>query len=87
MKIINNVEELDQRAIDKIATVLLNAYYKQNTRYPNQCEGIIINPILDTLGGVTATLYDGPGEGLTRRFSEDKLLQRDEKLPKHGNFT
>lgn len=84
MKITNNVSEINQRAIDKIGAVLLNAYYKEHERYPDGGK-IIINPGKAHMDSITATLFDDVGD-ITRKFNQQKLMERSEKLPKHGNF-
>ena len=87
MKTICNVKALDQRAIDKISTVLLNAYYKENNCYPSNCEGILIDPNLKNLDGVIGTLVIKGDDTLTRKFNESTLMDRSEKLPVHGRLT
>lgn len=83
MEILNRVDTLDQRAIDHIVSTLLGAFYKKNDRYPINVEGVIIDYVHDSLGTITATLYRGAGEGLTRKFNEARLMDKSVKLPKY----
>ena len=87
MKTHCTVKALNQRAIDKISTVLLNAYYKENNCYPNNCEGILIEPNLQNLSGVIGTLIITSSNTISRKFNEDRLLDRSEKIPASGNIT
>lgn len=86
MQILNKVSTLDQRALDHIQAVLLNAYYKgNNNRYPTNVEGIVIvyDDDYNSTELISATLYAGAGEGITRRFNERKLMDKSTKLPKY----
>lgn len=87
MKILNLIPDLNQKAIDKITTVLFESVYRDTGDYPTNVEGIIIQYSKERIEGIEATLCTDIGTEITRRFNLNYLLKKDEKLPKNGRLS
>ena len=79
MKVLDTTNSLDARAKDVITTTLLNKYYGEYDKYPNNAEGVIIRPL--GIDAYEAELVISGDNTITLNFSGKRLKSRAVKLP------